>query len=529
MVALVGGLSLATFAASRRTASAFTRYLQAADASDLSVALFPEGEADTPTNFLSVTEPVLEAAAQLPGVVSTSTHLGLTSMYLADDGGRALPDGPEIVGSLDGRYTATDRVTVISGRLADPSRADEVVVNERAAAFEGLPLGARRQLVMIEGGDEVVDAASAATVDTTSVEVVGVVRFVEEVLRDEYDTDGLLLASPALTEQYAAKGFAYRFQALHLARDVDPSSVLSAYEALSDDSFGLIVRRTDEQREGAQLVLRPMVVVLAVFGTLAAVTVLALGSFAAWRSSIAVNSEFKALRAMGVPRATVVATIAAPVVAGVAAGSVGAAAVAAALSPLAPIGPIRKVEAERGMDIDVPVVVGGAVALLVALTVIALVAATIVLRGGRSGRHDERSLRVVAGLKLNPAATVGVREGLGIGGRSAAAVRPTIASYIVAVVAVLVTITFGASIDALLERPSRYGWAADRALVAGAGYITIPPDAAATLLDQPDVEAVSLASYTPVQLGTRTVNAMGIEPGGEDVRGDAASRRTTQQ
>ena len=77
------------------------------------MALFPEDGADTPPDYVEVTDRILADAAALPGVERTSTHLGLTTMYLAGEDRARPPDTPEVIGSFDGRYTETDQVTVL--------------------------------------------------------------------------------------------------------------------------------------------------------------------------------------------------------------------------------------------------------------------------------------------------------------------------------------------------------------------------------------------------------------------------------
>jgi len=120
---------------------------------------------------------------------------------------------------------------------------------------------------------------------------------------------------------------------------------------------------------------------------------------------------------------------------------------------------------------------------------------------------------VVRAAAVGPAASIGVREGLGVGtAQTRGAIRPTLASTTLSVIAIVATLTFGASIDGLLDTPDRYGWQADRALLAGAGYISLPPGAAEALRDEPDVRAVAVATYGSVRLGGRTVNGMGLDP-----------------
>jgi predicted lysophospholipase L1 biosynthesis ABC-type transport system permease subunit len=118
-------------------------------------------------------------------------------------------------------------------------------------------------------------------------------------------------------------------------------------------------------------------------------------------------------------------------------------------------------------------------------------------------------------LGLGPAASIGTREGLGLGAAGGGVAGATLASWTLVVVAVIATVTFGASIGGLLDRPHRYGWAADRALVAGAGYLTLSEDAARRVREEPGVEAVAIAAYGPVQLQDQAVSAMGVDASAE--------------
>ena len=515
IVALAGGLSLTTLAAARRTASAFPRYLDASDASDIGVGLFPESEAVTPQSFLADTDPILAAAREIPGVEKDASHLGLNTMYLGDDG-RASANTPETIGSLDGRYTQTDRVALQAGRLPDPDRVDEVLVNPDATELYGMRLGSTHELVITEGDDEVEDPAQAEVVDSVRVRVVGIGRLPEEVLRDEYDAAGLLLTSPALTRRYLdGGGLPYRFHALHLTTSADPAEVVDAYEELSGEDYGLIVRRTDEQRDAAQRALRPINVALIAFGLFTGAAVLAIGGLGAVRLAAAAGGDAGSLRALGLSRASTALVVGAPAVLASGLGVAAAAALAVALSPLTPVGPVREVEPDPGIDLDATIVLGGGALLAAVIALVALGGAILnVRRQGAAQQHARPSLlgSAIASLGLSPEGAVGAREALGVGAaRSGAAVRPTLAACTASVMAVVATLTFGASIDGLLRTPERYGWAADRALVAGAGYFAISEDAHQALRDQPDVRSVAVATYAPIRLGGRNVSAMGVE------------------
>src|SRR5205085_2071371 len=59
-----------------------------------------------------------------------------------------------VFAAADRSYGRTvDRPIVVHGRLADPARADEIVVNEEAAAAFGLPAGSRTSILSL-GADE---------------------------------------------------------------------------------------------------------------------------------------------------------------------------------------------------------------------------------------------------------------------------------------------------------------------------------------------------------------------------------------
>ena len=68
---------------------------------------------------------------------------------------RSLDNNVVLVGSVDGLLFNQDRFAVTSGRMADPARADEVMVTQNAAASLGLHLGTggpRRDLVGLRFG-----------------------------------------------------------------------------------------------------------------------------------------------------------------------------------------------------------------------------------------------------------------------------------------------------------------------------------------------------------------------------------------
>ena len=99
-------------------------------------------------------------------------------------------------------------------------------------------------------------------------------------------------------------------------------------------------------------------------------------------------------------------------------------------------------------------------------------------------RADRRRRAPVAGLRLSAPAATGVRFALEPGrGRNAVPVRSAILGAALAIVVVVSTLTFGASLHTLVSRPALYGWNWDYELSGGGGVGNIPQQLAAKALD----------------------------------------------
>ena len=142
LLALLGGLTLASFAGARRTASAYPRFRQAGGALDVQVNS-GDFEAQNP-----------EVAGQMPGVTATATYMAFLAGPLTPDGRPDLPSGGEAVGSLDGLYFTSDRFAVTQGRLPDVSRPEEVAVNEHLSRAQGVGVGHRFAIGVFDPADE---------------------------------------------------------------------------------------------------------------------------------------------------------------------------------------------------------------------------------------------------------------------------------------------------------------------------------------------------------------------------------------
>ena len=134
LIGLIGGLAMGAVAAGRRTQSAFPTFLASTNPSDLLAQYSPSGN--------GYDSAVIDGVAHLPLVKHAESFTVLTAGVLNPDGtARTDPTRIPIAGSVDGGLFDQDRFTVTQGRMADPQRADEVMVSQLAADTLGLHLG----------------------------------------------------------------------------------------------------------------------------------------------------------------------------------------------------------------------------------------------------------------------------------------------------------------------------------------------------------------------------------------------------
>jgi hypothetical protein len=196
------------------------------------------------------------------------------------------------------------------------------------------------------------------------------------------------------------------------------------------------------------------------------------------------------------------------------AGALGAIGLSIALSPLMPVGAVREVEPAPGLDVDVTVVLLGGLAMGLLVVAVAVAAAQRATRPGSSASarviRPSRLLQRIASVGLGPTAVVGAGHALGGERRHGVPTRSTLAACAVSVIALASAITFGASVRSFLDTPASYGWAADLAIHSGGGYDYFDPEAAALVVDEPGIDALSVGGFASVRLGDRAVNTLGL-------------------
>src|SRR5205085_982278 len=147
---------------------------------------------------------LVRSISRLPHVAQVRSYAGPNGAVMAPDGSIAV-NITGLPGSVDGEFFDQDRVTIVEGRMANPSRAGEVVMdakNTPASVHVGmvLPLG------FFTNAQEQRPDFGRGRIDPhvrIDVKVVGKAVFSKEVVQDDVDTglNGGLLFTPALTRR----------------------------------------------------------------------------------------------------------------------------------------------------------------------------------------------------------------------------------------------------------------------------------------------------------------------------------------
>jgi hypothetical protein len=511
LAGLVGGVALGSLTAARRTYASYPSFLASTNPSDLLV--LPQ---------TSVPEPgLVNRLARLPHVRSAEEGELISAATLTPAGRIAtiLETQVELVASPDGLFTDQDRLRITQGRAADPARADEVVATNEAAAILHLHVGERVPVGIAPDNDADMREHKGITLTVVGIGVLGI-----QLVHDDIDTDraGFLVGTPALLREFESCCATNSYDGLQLdggSRYAAP--VLQGYERLIDtpafDNGQLVVYQTAAIEAEAQQAIRPEAVALAVFGVIALLAALIIGTQAISRQLHASAGQAEVLRALGATPAATMADGLLGVVAAAAAGAVLAAAVAVGLSPLTLFGPVRAVQPTPGIDADWTVLGPGMAVLALILTLVAVGTAhrltphRVARRADAGGRGSGVvAAALAAGLPASGGA--GLRFALEPGrGRTAVPVRSVMAGTVLAVLIGVATLTFGASLSALVSHPSLYGWNFDYALYAVDGYGPIPTRWAGPLLAHDrDVAATTGAYFATVQVDGQTVPGMAI-------------------
>ncbi|MGA2528469.1 MAG: FtsX-like permease family protein [Acidimicrobiales bacterium] len=484
LVGLIGGLAMGSVAAARRTASSFAVFWASTNPSDLVGATAVLNPGLGPGSGYN---PVLvKAISRLPHVAQVESQSGIDFLPLQKDGRPLVapnfyaPAAGNGYGSVDGMYFDQDKVTVVQGHMANPNRSDELMLSPSGASALGVHVGSVLPVGIYTNAETELPAFGTAKLKPNRVideHVVGIVEFSNGVIEDQVDASSVPnnLFTPALTQKllrccvnYTETGVRVSGGAHNLA------AVQSELTALLPKGFPTFSRAETSVVDKAQRSIKPEALALGVFGTIVALAALLIAGQVTSRQLRLGADEREVLRALGAGSVTTSSDGLIGIGTAIVLGALLAAGVAVALSPLAPLGPVRPVYPYPGISFDWTVLGFGVLCLVVILGAIAGVVSykQAPHRSARRGhRVPERPSSIVSAAQaagLPAPALTGARFALEAGsGRRSVPVRSAILGAAMAVIVVVATVTFGASLDSLVSHPSLYGWNWDYMLASG--------------------------------------------------------------
>ena len=356
------------------------------------------------------------------------------------------------------------------------------------------------------------------------LKLVGIVKSSDQIVEDDDAAlqDQFAVLTPALTRRLATCCAYYSYVGLQIEGGIrHQAAVLSAVKEILPNLGPASGEQTSAPLVAeAERVVRPESIAFGVFGLIAALAVLLICGQVIGRLLRRNTDEVAVLRALGAGPGMTIADGTLGILGAIGVGSLLAVAAAVGLSPLAPIGAVRSVYPDPGVAFDWTVLGLGFVLFVVVLSSATLSMAYRVSphRTSRRRADTERhsslgSAAAVAGMP--PAAVTGIRSALGAdSGHDAAPVRSALLGAVLAVVVVVTSITFGASLNSLVSHPSLYGWNWNYALLSGfSAEEDLPAAETASLLNHDPVVAHWTGVYLQeVQLDGQAVPALVTSP-----------------
>lgn len=511
---LLGAVALAALAGARRTESAYGRYLDAINASDVLV------------NVPSAQTSLDAQVSALPGVRSSAAWLGLDANPVVHGRVNADFQTNGFAGSVDGELFTQDTMTVLSGHLPALDSTYEIALTSDVARLFGVGVG----------GHVTYQFANATSPDNTptrdlTYRVTAIVEL-PPVLVDQFDQVASAVLPPAATAvaQRLPGAVAFSWVGVRL---VEGSSGVPGFQesvthlsARVSNGYTFAVRKLDTVHQEVQDAIRPQAVALAVLGALAALALLVLVGQALAQHLDRATTQAAVLRATGLTHFENAVACGGGGALAIVGGIALAVAGAVALSPLAPVGPVRQVDPARGVQFDTTVLLGGGAALaLLLFGTLGWLAWRAVDPAARIRVAPPTLLtRRAPQLGLPVSVELGARYALAASpGNSRTAARANLVGSIVAVGAVVAAAVFAASLNGLVTHPDRYGWNWQVLVQNEGGYGSFLPDNAGpgTLgngdgpLDQematiPGIAGWSTFGFTQLPIDGQVVPVLGL-------------------
>ena len=532
LVGLLGGLAMGAIAGARRTQSSFPTLMARANSSQL----FGLTGVYNPTIGQKGYDPALiDTLAHLPYVKDVKSLVDMNLIVLNAKGEPLLAsEGQSMDGSVNGEQFSQDSVLFTNGRRPNPQKINEFAVDAPTAQAMGFHLGqivtflalSNEQIGRLESSSSAavfrkikpVLKVRATLVSTGAIQP-------SDLLQDQVDLGNasVILFTPALTHRLLTCCINTSLSALQLVGgSTHQNQVENEIAKVMPQGLPFEFTEVSAIDAKAEQTMRPESIALGVFGLIAALAMLVITGQVISRRLRFNASDLAIIRALGAAPATTVVDGLVGIVVAVLAGSLLAGIVAVTLSPLALLGPIRPY-VPNGLNADWAVVGLGMAVVVVSLIALAIVVALRVAPRNsstpraRSRVHGSSAARAAANASLPISAVTGIRLALESGtGRSTVPVRSAILGNVFALIILTSTITFGASLHTLVNKPSLYGWNWTYEMNGGGGLGDIPAQPAAILLDQNHyVSAWSGVYFGLLKIDGQNISVMGASPHAE--------------
>ena len=494
-----GGAAIAAAAGARRADTVYPRFRAASNAFDDVIGV----SGDVP---VTKQDAVLQPVTRLPAIVDfSSVHVFACTVTGPSGFSEVFPDIFPVA-SPDGRLgTTIDRIKILSGRLADPTRADEGVLSPIPAKHLGARVGSTLTLRFPDGEER--------------VHVVGIGLVAGEVDPGAGGYLPLVLLTPAFYAQNAHRpdpDFAGPVLVVTIRGGKTGFAELTKELARTSDKLQLGLSASPQDAAVARTA-KFQAIGLDVFSGLAILTILAIFAQLLARQVFLESGEHAALRALGMSGRQLVTLSLLPIVVVAVCSAIVAVGLAIAVSPLFPIGLFRQLEPSPGIRVDgAALAIGAAGTILLIILAGAWPAWRASVTAGRSQSAltpgTNRTANLLAEASFPPSAVAGVRMALEPGhGQTSVPVRTTIFGSVLALTALTASLVFGASLHTLVATPRLSGWDFD---VIYSGPTQAGTDAVAhRLVTEGTARSYAFGNIPDLRIGGATINALLFKPG----------------
>ncbi|HEY5887948.1 MAG TPA: FtsX-like permease family protein [Acidimicrobiales bacterium] len=478
LVGMIGGVVLASTMAARRTATAYSRYIDFAHAEDINMGTPGINDPTYPA--------VVTAIERFPEVAAVGP-ISSQELLTTEEGFEFFA-----LGGLDDRVgTTINRPKILDGRDADPDAEDEVTVNRAMADALHLSPGDTLTLYGFNGGNadvrqqQHVDVEDGRRQDFT---VTGISLHPNEVVPTApLDDAPRVYLTPAQVQAHPAEGEEFAFIAVRLRRGAADAPAFRAHFAELLAGFGVTEEdvprlEASERTATVQRAIRPQAQALGAFAFLVGLTGLVVLGQAYARQLSADSEDRRSLWALGFTRRQLALTALLRIGLSVTVGAALAVMMAVLAAPRALVGPARLADPDPGVWVDGVVLLIGAGAIVVLLLGRAGLALRAVLPTARAsassspaGLRRARAVAVLARAGAPPSATVGVQMALEPDEGNRRTSVGALVGTVVATAAVVAAVTFSVSLDRLVATPELYGWNWDVQLGGGFDPIRTEP------------------------------------------------------